>query len=166
MLTEIKFTLPQNFYEICLTCRGVDEFCLLPYSYRSLRNKFFNESLSARDLHAECKIFKKQFHEEISSMKHEKAFLIWSSQSKHIQRAIIAIQQLYLRCCTVYFKGRKFRGQKLSRFREFFGRSRKFIPAKSQFSGRSRKFKPAKFSEISKILKVKLFSKMEYLKIV
>ena len=42
----------------------------------------------------------------------------------------------------IYFKGRKSRGQKLSRFGEFFGRSRKFIPAKSQFSGRSRKFIP------------------------
>ena len=35
-------------------------------------------------------------------------------------------------------KGRKFRGQKVSRFREFFGHSRKFIPAKSYFDGSSR----------------------------
>ena len=69
-----------------------------------------------------------------------------------------------------YFKGRKFRRQKLSRFREFFGRSRKLIPAKSYFTlqvakyhlkfdknctkikkkckntGRSRKFIPAKLN--------------------
>ena len=38
------------------------------------------------------------------------------------------------------FIGRKFCGYKLSRFCKLFGRSQKFIPAKSQCSGHSRKF--------------------------
>ena len=59
-----------------------------------------------------------------------------------------------------YVIGRRFRGYKLERFREFFGRSRMFIPHKSYFWGYPRiherlikkytklsKFKNQKFSE-------------------
>ena len=46
-----------------------------------------------------------------------------------------------------YFKGRNFRGKKLSRFRGFQSNPRKFIPAKFFKRRHPRKFLPAKFSK-------------------
>ena len=75
MATEIKLTLPQIFegYEVFLASIGVHDFdrglqffreiqYFLRLPYRSLKNKFLTEDLSARDLNAEYKIFKKMFH--------------------------------------------------------------------------------------------------------
>ena len=45
-----------------------------------------------------------------------------------------------------YFIGINFRGYNLSRFREFFWLSQKFIPAKSLVQWHSRKFVPAKYN--------------------
>ena len=56
----------ENFYGLI----GAKIKKILRLPYKSLKKKFFTQDLSTQDLNAECKIFKKMFHEEIS-FKHE-----------------------------------------------------------------------------------------------